>query len=105
MTVIHGTRQGSPVAPAIRSAAADVKARRKQLEDGTPVQSFESLLKDLAMLAKNQVRSKTVGAVTFDMLTMPTPVQQRAFDLLGRLTSAGADVGQYPGPPCTADSG
>ncbi len=71
------------MAAATRSAAAEAKARHRQLEDGTPVQSFESLLKDLATLAMNRVRSKTAGAVAFDMVTTPTLVQQRAFDLLG----------------------
>ncbi len=75
--------RGSPVAAATRSAAAEAKARHRQLEDGTPVQSFESLLKDLATLAMNRVRSKTAGAVAFDMVTTPTLVQQRALDLLG----------------------
>ncbi len=75
--------QRSPVAPARRSTAAEAKVRTKQLEDGTPVQSFQGLLEDLATLAKNRVRSKSAGAVAFDMLTTPTPLQQRAFDLLG----------------------
>ncbi|MBI4279203.1 MAG: IS1634 family transposase, partial [Armatimonadetes bacterium] len=73
----------SPVASARRSAAAEAKARHKQLEDGTPVQSFQTLLKDLATLAKNRVRSKAADAGAFDMLTTPTPLQQRAFALLG----------------------
>lgn len=75
----------SPVAPAKRSAEAEAKARHQQLEDGTPVQSFQSLLKDLATLTNNRVQAK-IGKdqdITFDMLTTPTPLQQRAFDLLG----------------------
>jgi hypothetical protein len=46
------------------------------------VHSFRTLLADLATLTKNQVRSLAAGAVTVEMLATPTPVQQRAFDLL-----------------------
>ena len=46
--------------------------------------SFHTLLADLATLTQNQVRP--LGAddgVTLDILTTPTPLQQRAFELLG----------------------
>ena len=69
--------------PAQRSAVAEVKAQRKHLEDGTPVQSFQALLRDLATVAKNRVQSKVAPGVVLDILTTPTSVQQRAFDLLG----------------------
>ena len=72
---------GSPVAPARRSQAAQAKAREKRLADGTPVQSFQDLLRDLATLAKDRVRVKGTG-VEFDKLANATPLQQRAFDLL-----------------------
>lgn len=73
---------GSPVKPAARSEAADQKAKNKQLPDGTPVQSFQGILRDLATLAKNTVRSKAAGEATFEMLTQPTPLQKKAFELL-----------------------
>jgi hypothetical protein len=47
-----------------------------------PVHSFQILLADLATLTKNQVRSLTAGTLTVEMLAPPTPVHQRAFDLL-----------------------
>jgi len=72
----------SPVKPATRSEAADKKAQNKQLPDGTPVQSFQGILRDLATLAKNTVRSKAAGEATFEMLTQPTPLQKKAFELL-----------------------
>jgi hypothetical protein len=46
------------------------------------VHSFRTLLSDLATLTKNQVRSLAAGVLTVEMLATPTPVQQRAFDLL-----------------------
>jgi len=45
-----------------------------------PVQSFQSLLKDLATLTRNQGR---IGEQTLQMLATLTPVQQRALELLG----------------------
>ncbi len=74
--------QGSPVAPARRSVAAETKARRQRLEDGTPVHSFRTLLEELATLAKNRVRLKDAESVEFDELTEPSPIQQQAFQLL-----------------------
>ena len=76
----------SIVAPAQRSPKATSKARTKRTANNEPVHSFQSLLKDLATLAKNQVRSpaksKTEAAAKFEMLTTPTPLQRRAFELL-----------------------
>lgn len=73
-------RRASIVAPSQRSEAADRKAARKQNRDGLPVHSFRTLLNDLATLVKNRVR---FGETRFDRFTTPTPLQQRAFDLLG----------------------
>jgi hypothetical protein len=70
----------SVVAPAKRSAAAEEKARTKRTADGFPVHSFETLMHDLATLNKNQVR---VAEASFDQMTPPTPLQARAFELLG----------------------
>ncbi len=42
--------------------------------------SFQTLLEDLQTIAKNRIQR---GELRFDMITTPTPVQQRAFDLLG----------------------
>ena len=73
-------RRDSIVAPSERSEAADRKAARKPNSDGVPVHSFRTLLKDLATLVKNRIR---FGESRFDRFTTPTPLQQRAFDLLG----------------------
>lgn len=72
----------SVVAPAQRSPRAQRKARTKKTDDGQPVHSFQTLLQDLATVAKNRVRSKSVGGATFEIMTTPTQLQQHAFDLL-----------------------
>jgi transposase len=70
----------SVVAPARRSPRARRKAARKQTDDGFPVHSLETLLEDLATLTKNRMR---FGRATFDQVAQPTPLQKRAFELLG----------------------
>ena len=75
-------RRASVVAPARRSERADAKASTKRTEDNAPVHSLSTLLRDLATVVKNRVQPKVDGAVPFDMITKPTPLQQRAFDLL-----------------------
>jgi len=72
-------RRTSIVSPAQRSEQADRKAATRRTADGLPVHSFQTLVGDLATLTKNQVR---LGDHSFAMLASPTPVQQRALDLL-----------------------
>ncbi len=50
-------------------------------DDGLPVHSFRTLLADLATLTRNL--AKLAGAPATVLLAKPTPIQQRAFDLLG----------------------
>jgi transposase len=69
------------VAAAPRSDSALGKARSQRLPDGTPVNSFRSLLNELATLTKNTVRVPNSTA-TFDKLANPTPLQDRALQLL-----------------------
>ena len=38
---------------------------------------------DLATIVKNRVQPKDVAMAPFEKITAPTPLQQRAFDLLG----------------------
>ena len=73
----------SVVAPAQRSPRAKAKALTKRTDEGVPVHSFRTLLADLATLTKNRVQPKAPGVPAFEMLTMPTPLQRRAFALLG----------------------
>ncbi len=72
----------SIVAPAQRSPRAEAKAATKRTADGGPVHSFTTLLRDLATIAKNRVQPRSDGATSFDVITRPTPNQQRALDLL-----------------------
>ena len=80
-------RRTSPVAPAQVSEHAERKAATKRSDDGRPIHSFHSLLADLATIAKNRIQVTLRGATTetrtFDRITRPTPLQQKALDLLG----------------------
>ena len=75
--------RASIVAPAPRSDAARRKERDKRTDDGFPVHSFQSLLKDLATLTKNRVRVSGQDAAEFYQLAQPTPLQHHALSLLG----------------------
>ena len=77
------SKRSSVVAPARRSSSAQTKAQRKRTKDNFPVHSFQTLLKDLATIVKDRVQPRLPGAPAFDKITIPTPVQQQAFQLLG----------------------
>ena len=72
-----------PVAPAERSAPALRKASTQQLEDGTPVHSFRTLLDSLRTIARNRVVPRGLpDSAAFEIVTTPTPLQARALALL-----------------------
>jgi hypothetical protein len=73
----------SPVAPAKRSPGARRKAARKRTDQGEPVHSFQTLLADLATIAKNRIQPNVPGAEPFEKTTQPTALQARALSLLG----------------------
>jgi hypothetical protein len=73
----------SVVAPAQRSPGAQPKALTKLAADDTPLHSFQTLLGDLATVAKNRILPNTKDPRPFDLITTPTTLQQRALDLLG----------------------
>ena len=73
----------SPVAKAQRSPAALAKSATGRTADGAPVHSFQTLLADLSTLARNTVVTANAPNSPFTILTRPTPIQQKAFDLLG----------------------
>jgi transposase len=75
--------RASVVAPAQRSSVALRKAAAKKTDDGFPVHSFQTLLRDLATIASNRIQPIDEKLPAFDMLTIPTAFQQRALDLLG----------------------
>lgn len=74
--------RSSPVASAVRSTAALAKASRKRTEMGEPVHSFSTLLKDLATIVLNDVQPVNPEAQPFQVITKPTELQHRAFQLL-----------------------
>ncbi len=74
--------RASVVAPAQRSKKAISKARTLKTEDNLPVHSFQTLLKDLATITKNEIQPKSSAYEPFVQVTVPTPLQQKALDLL-----------------------
>ena len=72
-------QRASVVAKAKISPAAKRKKASRKTDDGLPVHSFQTLLKDLATAAKARLR---IGEHTFDKLALLTPLQERAFQLL-----------------------
>ncbi len=73
--------RASPVARTEVSPAARAKARTRKTENDETVHSFRTLLADLGTLTRNTMRFG--DALPMTVLSRPTPIQQRAFDLLG----------------------
>jgi transposase len=69
----------SVVDPAQRSPIALEKIHSKRTPDGIPVHSFQTLLADLATIAKNTV---VLNGTSMQIFTTLTPLQQHAFKLL-----------------------
>ena len=72
----------SVVAKAERSPAAIAKQTTGRTEDGMPVHSFRTLLADLATLTRNTLVIATNPQRSFSVAARPTPLQQKALDLL-----------------------
>jgi Transposase DDE domain len=72
----------SPVAPARRSPSAIAKDATKHTPGGAPVHSLATLLDDLATIAASRIQAPG-GLPAFTVITTPTPLQRRAFELLG----------------------
>src|SRR6266403_590977 len=77
-------QQRDPVTTAEPSATVQTKKQRKQTEEGFPVQSFPTLLQALGTRCRNtcQVQA-TKETPTFEQVTQATPLQAKAFELLG----------------------
>jgi len=73
----------SIVARAERSEAAIRKQTTGRTDDGLPVHSFQTLLADLATYSRIQATTALNEKYVFTLHTRPTPIQQRAFELLG----------------------
>lgn len=74
-----------PVLPAQASASAKEKKQTHKTAQGFPVQSFRTLLAELATQSRNVCRMAGDGddGPTATILALPTALQRRAFDLLG----------------------
>ena len=75
--------RASAVAKAVRSEQAKAKDASKQAEDGLPLHSFRTLLKDLATLTLNMAHTALNPKAKISLTSRPTPVQAKAFKLLG----------------------
>ena len=76
----HIPAPADPVTPAQRSAQAKAKDGSKHNSDGLPVYRYRDLLGHLATLDRQTI---TFAGRQIDKLTTPTPLQRRAFELLG----------------------
>ena len=76
-------RRASPVVKAVRSEQAKVKDATRRAEDGLPLHSFRTLLKDLATLTYNITHTALNPEAKITLTTRPTPIQSKAFTLLG----------------------
>ena len=75
--------RASPVAKALRSEHARAKDASKTADDGIPLHSFRTLLQDLGTLAYNIIYTHLNSNAKIVTTTRPTPVQIKAFKLLG----------------------
>jgi hypothetical protein len=73
----------SVVAQAQRSPAAVAKQTTGLTQDGLPVHSFRSLLADLATVARNTIVTAITPNYPLTVVTRLTPIQHKAFNLLG----------------------
>ena len=73
-----------PVAKAVRSPAAQHKAQSKHTTTGETAHSYQSLLDELATQTRNTTRLAGQTA-TFNKLTIPTPLQAHAHELVASL--------------------
>ena len=76
-------QRSSPVEKAEVSESAKARADTKRTPDGLPVHSFRTLLDDLSGMALNRLRLQGHGDSLLTVVTTPTRVQKRAFELLG----------------------
>jgi hypothetical protein len=71
------------VRPAQPSPATVCKQTTGLTPDGQPVHSFRSLLADLATVVRNTIVTAITPLYPITVVTRPTPLQQKALDLLG----------------------
>lgn len=77
-------KKRDPVKPAQPSASAKKKKNLRLTSEGLSVQSFDTLLMELGTRCRNRCRIKSdPKGPTFYQLTEKSPLQERAFQLLG----------------------
>lgn len=76
-------KRPNPVAPTPRSEGAKAKALLHHTDDELPVHSLRTLLLDLATMTLNITSTATHPQVKVNITTRPTPLQEKAFALLG----------------------
>ncbi|MGH6638382.1 MAG: IS1634 family transposase [Polaromonas sp.] len=74
--------RASPVVKAVRSEHAKAKDASKHADDGLPLHSFRTLLKDLGTLTYNITHTGLNPEAKIVITTRPTPLQAKAFKLL-----------------------
>jgi hypothetical protein len=74
--------RSSAVAKAVRSEHAKTKDASRCADDGLPLHSFRTLLKDLGTLAYNITHTHVSPDNRIVLTTRPTPIQSKAFSLL-----------------------
>ena len=92
-TLAQDRRHRDPVRPAEASASAQHKKHTRQTTEGLEVQSFRTLLANLATRCRNTCSLRGLadgpeegrGESTFDCLTEPTPLQAKALALVDML--------------------
>jgi len=83
-------RQRDPILPATGSPSAQEKKFTRQTADGFPVHSFETLMAELASRARVTYGLKSEESTPrFQQVPEPTPLQAKAYALLGLLPVAG----------------
>ncbi len=78
-----GDAPPSSVAPAKPTAKARRKTVSQRTDDNLSAPTFDDLLMHLSTLATMQVQPACESHAKFNMITTPTPLQDRAFQLLG----------------------
>jgi transposase len=79
-----------PILPAKPSKSVERKKLTHRTEDGLPVHSFETLMAELATRGRVTYRLKSDKvSLTFNEVPDPTPIQARAYELLGLLPVVG----------------
>jgi hypothetical protein len=79
---LANTTRVSAVSKAVRSEHAKDKDASKTADDGLPLHSFRTLLKDLGTLAYNVTHTTVNPDIKVVVTTRPTPLQTKAFELL-----------------------